>query len=106
MYCRYCGKGIDDDSVYCRFCGNKQIIENSIIEKNSPIEPLDWCSKRKWILIGYAIYFFFVLILVLDMRRGGLQAFFLWEILVPLILYVLVTIVKYFFKSRENDLHI
>ena len=24
MYCKYCGKQIDDDSVFCNFCGENQ----------------------------------------------------------------------------------
>ncbi len=23
MFCKYCGKKIDDDSVYCMFCGKR-----------------------------------------------------------------------------------
>ena len=35
MYCKYCGKLIDDDSVFCRFCGKRQSEEPNT--QNKPI---------------------------------------------------------------------
>ncbi|ANE51086.1 zinc-ribbon domain-containing protein [Flavisolibacter tropicus] len=32
MYCKSCGKEIDNDSVYCSFCGTKQFAENKPLE--------------------------------------------------------------------------
>lgn len=40
MYCKYCGKGIADDSLNCQYCGGKQDVGMSIVndskEKNVP----------------------------------------------------------------------
>lgn len=38
MYCKYCGKAIDNDSAYCRFCGQSQH-ETDIYAKTKTIEP-------------------------------------------------------------------
>ena len=36
MYCKHCGKQIDDDSVYCRFCGLPQTeMDNSTSPNHS-----------------------------------------------------------------------
>lgn len=32
MYCKYCGKPIDEDSAFCRHCGKRQTEDNSIVE--------------------------------------------------------------------------
>ncbi len=34
MYCKYCGKQIDDDSCYCRHCG-KNVLSKAIDETKS-----------------------------------------------------------------------
>lgn len=37
MYCRYCGKEIDADSVYCQYCGRK-LVQSASYDKTSFIE--------------------------------------------------------------------
>jgi uncharacterized membrane protein YvbJ len=41
MYCKKCGKKIDDDSIYCTHCGTKQSngIEKVISEEESNESP-------------------------------------------------------------------
>lgn len=41
MYCKKCGKKIDDDSIYCTYCGTKQSngIEKVISEEESNESP-------------------------------------------------------------------
>lgn len=34
MYCRYCGKQIDDNSIYCEHCGKSQGINNNTVSNN------------------------------------------------------------------------
>ena len=48
MYCKYCGKIIDDDSKYCVNCGN------NMNNDNSGTVPVDAPSK------GFAILGFFI----------------------------------------------
>lgn len=38
MYCKHCGKPIDEDSTFCRHCGKQQIGDKSIIENESKHE--------------------------------------------------------------------
>lgn len=92
VYCKYCGKRIKADSTFCRYCGKKQLMENGTISSKRLLE---WCSKNKWYLIVYAIYFFFVLICNLDRYSFDWRPFIACEILVPLVLYVLVALVRY-----------
>ncbi len=50
MFCKSCGKQIDDDSVFCSFCGTKQPeIQKTIIKppENLPTEPQIVESKPK-----------------------------------------------------------
>ena len=37
MYCKQCGKEIDDDSLYCSICGTKQSDREKLIENQSTI---------------------------------------------------------------------
>ncbi len=93
MYCKFCGNKIKADSTFCRYCGKKQLMTNdTTISKRL----LEWCSKKKWYLIVYAIYFLIVLILILDeYHRVDMQSFIAFEILAPLVLYTLVAVVRY-----------
>ena len=95
MYCRYCGKEIDDDAVYCRYCGKSQQFMADTDNITSLMKLLEWFSKRKWYFIVYTIYFFFVLIYILDRYSFDWRPFIAFEILVPLVLYVLVAIVRH-----------
>lgn len=39
MFCTYCGKQIDEDSVFCRYCG-KTLINGSIQTNDSPVKKI------------------------------------------------------------------
>ena len=60
MYCRYCGKLVEDDSAFCKYCGNnlvseiivKKESENFIVKFNSFSE-----LKQKFILF-FALCFY------------------------------------------------
>jgi hypothetical protein len=102
MYCRYCGKEIEEGAVYCRYCGKNQ---QFVVDKITIINVLfEWFSKRKWYLIGYAIYFFFFLLIsMLGMReRERLPFLIIFEILVPLISSVLVAVARYYQGKNNN----
>lgn len=43
MYCKYCGKKIDDDSIFCSYCG-KNISKNSA--KYHEDESLSYKAER------------------------------------------------------------
>lgn len=46
MYCKYCGKQIDNDSIYCRCCGRKIGEELSIL-KHLSVDYLPTKKMRK-----------------------------------------------------------
>lgn len=57
MFCKYCGKEIEDDSKFCKFCGNaltQAIVESSISKEIVDDEPEIIYSyntqpvKKKW----------------------------------------------------------
>lgn len=35
MFCKYCGKEIDKDSMYCSYCGRKQVTDNVYFHNNN-----------------------------------------------------------------------
>ena len=56
MYCKYCGKSIDDDSDYCRFCGKPQGIINhieSVVE--DPIPTTGIANGHEWVDLGLSV---------------------------------------------------
>ncbi len=100
MYCRYCGKEIEDGAVYCRYCGKNQQL---VADKNTILKVLlEWCSKRKWYIIVYAIYFLIILLSMFKQYTSERIPFLIgFGILAPLILYVLVAIVKRLFGRSK-----
>lgn len=49
MFCKYCGKEIEDDSKFCKFCGNaltQAIVESSISKEIVDDEPEIILSQR------------------------------------------------------------
>ncbi len=72
MFCKHCGKEIDDDSKFCRFCGNELIDikedANSLKEsckkivslfRNRDIKPLfSFTFIGSVCIIGFLIYLF------------------------------------------------
>ena len=72
MYCKYCGKRIDDDSAFCKYCGktleqSNRTLEDSTNSFESPIKSIKSLfnlDKRKidiilalvlWVIIGLII---------------------------------------------------
>ena len=37
MYCRYCGKLVEDDSAFCKYCGNN-LVSEIIVKKTCQIQ--------------------------------------------------------------------
>lgn len=47
MYCKYCGKIIDDDSCFCKYCG-REVLSSKCIEIPSDCVDLGLPSKTIW----------------------------------------------------------
>lgn len=45
MYCKHCGKEIDDDSKFCRYCGGEQ--ETPIINSKKNVAEEKSHTKKK-----------------------------------------------------------
>ena len=61
MYCKHCGREIDDDSSFCKYCGKSQ--DNRVSTPNSLIEK----KKKKPIASSYIVW---VIINVVCLWRG------------------------------------
>ncbi len=107
MYCRYCGKLVEDDSAFCKYCGNnlvgefivKKESENFIAKFNSFSE-----SKQKFILF-FALWvllvlWFLILFLELNTKSEDIP-FFITTLLIFVLPYI-GFIIYYFVKLRKN----
>ena len=107
MYCRYCGKLVEDVSAFCKYCGNnlvseiivKKESENFIVKFNSFSE-----LKQKFILFFalwiLVVLWFLILFLELNTESGGIP-FFITTLLIFVLPYI-GFIIYYFVKLRKN----
>ena len=57
MYCKHCGKEIDDNSTFCKYCGKSQDNSNkSLINKPMWIIYLIWTLANLYLLIGEKLF--------------------------------------------------
>ena len=57
MYCKHCGKEIDDNSTFCKYCGKPQDNSNkSLINKPIWIIYLIWAIANLYLLMGEKNY--------------------------------------------------
>ena len=52
MFCKYCGKGIEEDSTYCKYCGKDNKSQKGIISKPVWIIYLIWSFSHLYLLMG------------------------------------------------------
>lgn len=56
MYCKHCGKLIDEDSVFCRFCGKPQEIINQTEDLfASAIPTTGMANGHEWVDLGLSV---------------------------------------------------
>ena len=56
MFCKYCGKSIDEDSTFCRFCGKTQGVisyTESLFDKNIPTTGMS--NGHEWVDLGLSV---------------------------------------------------
>ena len=51
MFCRYCGKEIEEDSYFCKYCGKNIEKIDSILNKNSVKKYTDLSFKYQIIIM-------------------------------------------------------
>lgn len=85
MYCKHCGKEIDDDSKFCRHCGGVQEMpianpkENVVEEKSNtkekvveiPTIKVNLSAKTKWIICLYSLWVVANLYCLLAKEKSG-----------------------------------
>lgn len=109
MYCRNCGKQIEDDSVFCKYCGKKILSEIPLSQNNGISACFLGLSKRKQIaLIIYGIWllcWLCYLIANADRRHFAEEyvfPFFLYTIVIPFIVVGVWHIYKINSKKKIN----
>ena len=56
MYCKHCGKSIDEDSTFCRFCGKPQgIIVHTESSFEEPIPTTGMANGHEWVDLGLSV---------------------------------------------------
>ena len=66
MFCKNCGKQIDDSSRFCKYCGSNVLDENNSLTSDEPEKKVEKFKQSrssciKW-LIGYSLWFTFCII--------------------------------------------
>lgn len=85
MYCRYCGKQIEEDSIFCKYCG-KNVTEREPT-KSKDIATRSYVSKGKQIaVIVYGFWFLGWLYYLL----AHIYTHFMMVYIMPFFLYTIV----------------
>lgn len=108
MYCKYCGKEIEEDSYFCKYCG-KNIEKIGYTSNKNYVKKFTSLSiKTQIVIIFYCLWFVGFLSFVLfdyDYEYGysyNIALFFLWVIFIPCIIFSLWYIVKLIKKKRTE----
>ena len=113
MFCRYCGKEIEEDSYFCRYCG-KNIEKIGYTSNKNYVKKFTSLSiKIQIVIIFYCLWFVGFLSFVLfdydydyeyDYEYGysyeNIALFFLWVIFIPCIIFSLWYIWKLIKRKR------
>ena len=109
MFCRYCGKEIEEDSYFCKYCGKNIEKIDSILNKNYVKKFTSLSVNTQILIILYGLWFVgFLSFVLLDYNYeyhreyGGIYSydyenialFFIWVIAIP---YVIVCL-RYIWK--------
>jgi hypothetical protein len=109
MFCRYCGKEIEEDSYFCKYCGKNIEKIDSILNKNYVKKFTSLSVNTQILTILYGLWFVgFLSFVLLDYNYeyhreyGGIYSydyenialFFIWVIAIP---YVIVCL-RYIWK--------
>jgi hypothetical protein len=107
MFCRYCGKEIEEDSCFCKYCG-KNIEKTGYTSNKNYVKKFTSLSiKTQIVIIFYCLWFVGFLSFVLfdyDYEYGysyeNIALFFLWVIFIPCIIFSLWYIWKLIKRKR------
>ena len=108
MYCKFCGKLIEEDSLFCRYCGKS--IEAHADIKQEPLFPIvetigrfqKFPLKTQIILTSYFVY---LLILICCWSYDALygEEFLLYGIVIPLILTLFLYFGRMWRTARKEE---
>ena len=113
MYCKFCGKQIEDDSLFCKFCGKKvssRSISNPSSKMINILDGFKALSKSYQVsIILYSIWFLgwiCFLIANADERHFGencLLPFFLFTVLFPFVGICSIYLYRLTKKKHRNE---
>lgn len=130
MYCRYCGKPIDQDSVFCEHCGKLQTSETNVdVKVQTQTKEVDSKSKIASKAINsivccflYFLWFWLNLKLLerndyssgyryefypftrdyFEVNSYGMPEFLVYTIVIPLILFLMVKYRKQIYQNYQK----
>lgn len=112
MYCKHCGREIDDNSLYCKYCGKSQDnTNNTLTNKPVWIIYLIWAVSNLYLLMGIkddeASEYFFPSIsddsdsyMQWDKSYYDFSEFITYVFLLPFICYVIYRI----YRKNKNKI--
>ena len=110
MFCRYCGKEIEEDSYFCKYCGKNIEKIDSILNKNYVKKFTSLSINTQILTILYGLWFVGFLSFVLfdyNYEYGysyeNIALFFLWVIFIPCIIFSLWYIWKLWRRTFSSS---
>jgi hypothetical protein len=111
MFCRYCGKEIEEDSCFCKYCGKNIEKTGYTSQKNHVKKFEDLSFKYQIIIIIYGLWFLgFLTSILFDgyyyddgdifFDYELIALFFLWVIFIPYVIFSLWYIWKLIKRKR------
>lgn len=107
MYCKHCGRQIDDDAIFCQYCGAKLVVngaervsENTKSEGRAPkLSP-----KKQKVLMIYGVYvliWIFAILCTNGHGRGQVAVLmFLFCVLIPAIIFTIYRFRQFLKKEK------
>ena len=112
MYCKHCGKQIEEDSCFCKYCGKdvSEKVQQSTTLKGSPIKERFTSLPRKYqiCIIAYTVWLLvWICVLIGNSSKSYfvevyVLLFFLFTILLPFVIVSLVYLYQ-LWKKKNNE---
>ena len=123
MYCKHCGKQLDDDSIYCKYCGKTQeptetpyeqstknaqkiYLDKKITCPNCKSHEIAFVTEYHKVpairILEYIIIFIFIIMLIPEIPKilaGDSDAV---ELIFFVILFVIIRIIRHSIESRTH----
>ncbi|MCQ2291325.1 MAG: SUMF1/EgtB/PvdO family nonheme iron enzyme, partial [Muribaculaceae bacterium] len=107
MYCKHCGKQIDDDAIFCQYCGTK-LVENAegriLEDTKSDGRTTKLSPKKQKVIMIYGVYVLIWIFAILctdgDDRGQVAVLMFLFCVLIPAIIFTIYRFRQFLKKEK------